>query len=63
MTIAKAIIVWLIAQRNMEQEQVLIVASLRSAYAIIHAKVIVTFFSNLLSNCAGNWVINCTLNL
>jgi len=28
MTIAKAIIAWLIAQRNMEQEQVLIVASL-----------------------------------
>jgi len=63
MTFAKAIITWLIAQRNMEQEQVLIVASLGSAYAIIHAKVLVTFFSDLLSDYAGNWVINCTLNL
>jgi len=54
MTIAKAIIAWLIAQRNMEQEQVLIVASLGSAYAIIHAKVLVTFFSDLFSDCRGN---------
>jgi len=54
MTIAKAIIAWLIAQRNMEQEQVLIVASLGSAYAIIHAKVLVTFFYDLLSDCLGN---------
>jgi len=54
MTIAKAIIAWLIATRNMEQEQVLIVASLGSAYAIIHAKVLVTFFFDLLSDCMGN---------
>jgi len=54
MTIVKAIIAWLIAQRNMEQEQVLIVASLGSAYVIIHVKVLVTFFSDLLSVCMGN---------
>jgi len=63
MTIAKAIIAWLITQRNMEQEQVLIVASLGNAYAIIHAKVLVTFFSDLLSDCMRNSVINCTLKL
>jgi len=43
MTIVKVIIAWLIAQINMEQDQVLIVASPGSVYAIIHAEVFFTF--------------------
>jgi len=54
MTIVKLIIAWLIAQRNMEEEQVLIVASPGSVYAIIHAEVLLSFFSNIFYDCVGN---------
>jgi len=54
MTIVKVIIVWLIVQRNTEQEQVLIVASPVSAYVIIHAEVFFTFFSDIFFDCVGD---------